>query len=199
MEEQASNSSWLWLQQGALECETESYNSCSGAPTREEPGLRKMEHRQNVGYAKVMLKQSGTLFLRARSLQKKEYKRRHDKLAQAVHWGLRKRQQLPRNQEWYKHQPEGVFENNKVEILWDSNIYVDRFLKAKRPDTVVVDKEEEECVIIDIAVPAKQNIEVKEAEKIGKYQELAREITKMWDVKTITVLIVVSALGAISI
>ena len=67
----------------------------------------------------------------------------------------------------------------------------------KRPDVVVVDKEEE-CVIIDIAVPADQNIEVKETE-VEKYQELARKITNLWDVKTRTVPIVVCVLGAISI
>ena len=74
---------------------------------------------------------------------------------------------MPHTQEWYKHQPESVAENNKVKILWDFNIYVDRLLEAKRPDIGVVDKEEE-CVIIDIAVPADQNIEVKETEKMEK-------------------------------
>ena len=101
--------------------------------------------------------------------------------------------------ESYKHQPESLIENNKVKILWDFNIYVDRFLKAKRPDIVGVDQEEENCVIIDIAVPADQNIEVKETEKVDKYQELGREITKMWGVKTRTAPIVVSTLGAITI
>ena len=57
--------------------------------------------------------------------------------------------------------------NDKVKILWDFNIYVNWFLEAKGPDTVVVDKEEE-CVIIDIPVPADQNIEVKETEKMEK-------------------------------
>ena len=42
-------------------------------------------------------------------------------------------------------------------------------------------EKEEECVIIDIAVPADQNIKMKEIEKMEKYQELAREITKMWN------------------
>ena len=91
-----------------------------------------------------------------------------------------------------------MIENNNVRILWDFNIFVDRFLEAKRPDIVVVDKEEE-CVIIDVAVPADQSIEMKETEKMEKYQELAGEITKMWDVKTRTVPVVVGVLGAISI
>ena len=54
-------------------------------------------------------------------------------------------------------------------------------------------------MIICIAVPTDQNIEMKETEKMEKYQELAGEITKIWDVKTRTVPIVVGAHGAISI
>ena len=42
------------------------------------------------------------------------------------------------------------------------------------------------------------NIEMKETEMMEKYQELAREITKMCNVKTRTVPIVVGTLGAIS-
>ena len=109
------------------------------------------------------------------------------------------RDQLLYTREWYKHQPESVIENDKVKILWDFNIYVDRFLEAKPSDIVVVKKEEKEGVIIDTAVPADQNIEMKESEKMEKYQELATEITKMWDIKTKTVPIVVAALGAKSI
>ena len=39
---------------------------------------------------------------------------------------------------------------------------------------------------------------MKENGKMEKYQELAKEITKMWDVKTRPVPIVVGALGVIS-
>ena len=83
-----------------------------------------------------------------------------------------------------------------MKILRDLNTRVERFLKAKRADIVAVDKEEKEC-IIDIAVPAERNTKVKETDRMEEYQILAREITKMWDVKTRTALIVVSALGAV--
>ena len=46
----------------------------------------------------------------------------------------------------------------------------------KQPDIVVVDKEEKDCVIIDIAVPADQNIEMKETEKMEKYQDLLKNL-----------------------
>ena len=103
-------------------------------------------------------------------LVQKESKRRQDKLAQTVRWGLCKRHQLSHTQEWCNDQPEFVIENDKVKILWNFNTYVDGFLEAKWPGIIVVDKEEE-CVIIDIAVPADQNIEIKETEKKEKYQE----------------------------
>jgi len=40
-----------------------------------------------------------------------------------------------------------------MKILWDFNIYTDRIVEARRPDTVVVDKRNAETTIIDIAIP----------------------------------------------
>ena len=62
--------------------------------------------------------------------------------------------------EWHQLQPESVVENDKVKILWDFNLSVDRYLEAKRLDIVAIHKEEKDCVIIDIAVPADQNIKM---------------------------------------
>ena len=50
---------------------------------------------------------------------------------------------------------------------------------ARRPDLVVVDKKRRTCKIIDFAVPGDSRIEEKEKEKIGKYQDLRRELQKI--------------------
>ena len=63
--------------------------------------------------------------------------------------GIMRERPVATHPESYKHQPESVIENDKVKILWDFNIYIDVFLKDKRPDIVVVDKEEKDWVIID--------------------------------------------------
>jgi hypothetical protein len=44
-------------------------------------------------------------------------------------------------------------------------------IPARRPDIVVLDKEERKLTIIDVAVPSDANIKDKEKEKITKYQE----------------------------
>ena len=48
--------------------------------------------------------------------------------------------------------PEGVLENEEVKILWDVTIQCDREIKARKPGTVVVNKNERSCAIIDIAI-----------------------------------------------
>ena len=51
--------------------------------------------------------------------------------------------------------------------------------------------------IIDVAVPGDARVELKEKEKIDKYQDLAKEWRKLWKVKTRVVPLVVGALTTI--
>ena len=63
---------------------------------------------------------------------------------------------------------------------------------------VVVDREKKTCNIIDIAVPVDAGIVEKEKEKVEKYQDLRREVARLWNVKAKVVPIVVGALGAVT-
>ena len=62
---------------------------------------------------------------------------------------------------------------------------------------VVVNKKERSCKIIDFAVPGDSKIEEKEKNKIEKYQDLGRELQKIWNVKVKIIPLVVGSLGAI--
>ena len=62
---------------------------------------------------------------------------------------------------------------------------------------VVVDKEERSCKIIDLAVPGDSRTEEKEKGKIEKYQDLGRELQKIWNVKVKIIPLVLGSLGAI--
>ena len=73
----------------------------------------------------------------------------------------------------------------------------DHAIEAERPDLVLVDKKDRICKIIDFAVPADSKIEEKEKDKIEKYQELGRELQKIWNVKVKIISLVVGSLGAI--
>ena len=53
------------------------------------------------------------------------------------------------------------------------------------------------CKIIDFAVPGYSRIQEKEKDKIGKYQDLGRELQKIWNVKVKIISLVVGSLGAL--
>ena len=132
-------------------------------------------------------------------LAQKEYKRRHDNVAEKIHWDLRKRHDLEHHEKWYDHIAEGVIENDKIKLLWDINIQCDNVIEARRPDIVVIDKKERVCLIVDIAVPADGRVEEKEQEKVEKYQGLKREIGRMWEIRKVQVVpVVIGALGSVS-
>ena len=80
--------------------------------------------------------------------------------------------------------------------MWDFSIQTGHVIEARRPDLVVVDKERI-CKMIDFAVPGDSSIEEKEKDKIEKYQDLGRELQKIWIVKVKIIPLVVGSLGAI--
>ena len=61
----------------------------------------------------------------------------------------------------------------------------------------VVDEKRRTCKIIDFVVPGDSKFEKKEKEKIEKYQDLRRELQKIWNVRMNIIPLVVGSLGAI--
>ena len=106
---------------------------------------------------------------------------------------------LDRSEKWYDHQPERVVENESFKILWDMSIQCDHIIAARKPDIVVVEKENNKVIIVDIASPWDHRVHEKEGEKLEKYQELKREIKNIWGIRHIEVVpIVVGALEGVS-
>ena len=129
-----------------------------------------------------------------------EYKLwRHNKVAQVLHWHMCDVYGFERAERWYDHTPEPVLENDEHKILWDFQIQTDHQLKNNRPDLVVVDKKARDCIILDVACPFDTRIIQKENEKVEKYQDLKREIKRLWKLKKVSIVpIVIGALGTIS-
>ena len=129
-------------------------------------------------------------------LAQKEYKRRHDSIARLVHWKLCCKYDMSRGEKWYEHQPEGVVENETCKNLWDMTIQCDHVIEARRPDIVVVEKENNKAII---ASPWDHRLYEKEGEKIEKYLHLKREIGRLWGIRHLEVVpAVVSTLGLVS-
>ena len=75
-------------------------------------------------------------------------------------------------------------------------IQCDREIKARKPDFVVVNKNERSCGIIDTAIPADIRVSEKEKQKIERYQELQSEIKRMWNIRSIKIIpVIVRTLG----
>ena len=62
---------------------------------------------------------------------------------------------------------------------------------------MLVDKSKKSCHITNLAIPKDSGVKEKEAEKVEKYQNLARELRRMWEVKTKVVPVVLGALGTV--
>ena len=78
-------------------------------------------------------------------------------------------------------------------------VYTDKKLNHNRPDITLVRKDTQEWTLIDIAVPADQNIISTEEEKVDRYQDLAFEIKRIHRASKVTVIpIVIGTLGTVS-
>ena len=132
-------------------------------------------------------------------LAQKEYKRRHDNVARRIHWDISKERGLECTEKWYEHVPEGVVENEDVKLLWDINIQCDNVIEARRPDLVLVEKKERTAIVIDITIPADAVVAEKEKGKVEKYQDLRREIKRLWKLKKVEVVpVAIGALGSVT-
>ena len=79
----------------------------------------------------------------------------------------------------------------------DFSIQTDHVIAARRPDLVVFDKKERSCKIIDFALPGDSRIQEKEIENIEKYQDLGKELQKIWNVKVKIIPLVIGSLVSI--
>ena len=63
-------------------------------------------------------------------------------------------------------------------------IQCDREIHHRKPDIVLVDKVNNECMIIDVACPGDHNLVKKKFEKLNNYSELRVEVARLWNKKT---------------
>ena len=62
-----------------------------------------------------------------------------------------------------------MIENERVNILWNFQVQIDKLVMANQPDIVVVDKRQR-AAEVDVAIPGNSSIRKKEHEKFEKYQ-----------------------------
>ena len=74
-------------------------------------------------------------------------------MAQVIHWELCEKCRFDWDKNCYNHEPKSVCESPNSKLLWDFKIQTDNKIGNNKPDIVVLDKIELECVIIDAACP----------------------------------------------
>ena len=90
----------------------------------------------------------------------------------------------------------GLFNSWTLQLINNNN---NNNNNHNRPDITLVQKDTQEWTLIDIAVPADQNIINTEEEKVDRYQDLAFEIKRIHRASKVTVIpIITGALGTIS-
>ena len=99
-----------------------------------------------------------------------------------VHRKLCEKFSLEKSEKWYRHNPQTV-ENVNHELMQDMNIQCDNVIVERKPVIVIANKMEKTAIIIDVAIPDKGIID-KEKET-EKYQNLKREIQRLWSLKKI--------------
>ena len=57
-------------------------------------------------------------------------------------------------------------------MLWDSHITTNRPIPCNKLDIVIREKETDNCLLIDVAIPIDYNIQKETTEKMGKYVDL---------------------------
>ena len=72
-----------------------------------------------------------------------------------------------------------------------------RKIKVNKPDMTVKNTREKTCKLIDVKIPADKNVSIAEFEKLSKYKGLEIEVEKLWHMKTVTIPVVIGALGMI--
>ncbi len=86
-----------------------------------------------------------------------------------VHHQLLKKYNFPAASNWWEHVAEKCLENDLFEILYDFDIKLDKQISHQRPGIVLMDKIKRKTTIIDVAITADCRIDVKQTEKIQKY------------------------------
>ena len=83
----------------------------------------------------------------------------------------------------------------KCKTLWDFTVQTDHEIYGRRPNVIVVQKDKNHCQIINFACLYDERVDTKELEKIKHYQDLARELRKIWNMKVKIIPLLIDAIG----
>jgi len=92
-----------------------------------------------------------------------------------------------------EHQPEPALENASFKLLYDFNIFTNIRISAKRPDLVLVNKDDRHTFLIDVACTMDRNVLSK---KVEKFQDLSIELQHLWNTRVEVVPLIIGAISS---
>jgi hypothetical protein len=129
----------------------------------------------------------------------REYKKRHDVFAKIIHMNLAvKFNLLKETQPHYIYKPESCLENDNYKLYFDLTVLTDIHIQHNRPDIIILNKQQKQAYLLDIAVPNSHNITQTYNTKINKYLELSVAMRNLWSLDKISILpLIISATGIV--
>jgi hypothetical protein len=118
-------------------------------------------------------------------------------MAGYMQWTVGKHMALQVTDKYCEHVSEWVIIFSGTTVMWDILVITDQTILTTNLIQHSMIKKEETCQLIDIAIPDDSNVNTIEAEKLSKYKELEIEVSRIWNVRTKIVLIIIAALGTI--
>jgi hypothetical protein len=89
-------------------------------------------------------------------------------------------------------------ENDSYKLYFDRTVLTDIHIKHNRPDIIILNKQQKQAYLLDIAVPNSNNITQTYNTKINKYLELSVAMRNLWCLEKISILpLVISAKGIV--
>jgi hypothetical protein len=105
---------------------------------------------------------------------------------------------LKNTQPHYSYTPESCLENDSYKLYFERTILTDIHIKHNRPDIIILNKQQKQAYLLDIAVPNSHNITQTYNTKINKYLELSVAMRNLWCLEKISILpLVISATGIV--
>jgi hypothetical protein len=153
----------------------------------------------NVGFAELKGKPLNISFLLAPFWLKANIKKRHDIFAKIIHMNLAVKFNLLKDtQPHYIYKPESCLENDNYKLYFDRTVLTDIHIQHNRPDIIILNKQQKQAYLLDIAVPNSHNITQTYNTKINKYLELSVAMRNLWCLEKISILpFIISATGIV--
>jgi hypothetical protein len=103
---------------------------------------------------------------------------------------------LKDTQPQYIYKPESCLENDNYKLYFDRTVLTDIHIQHNRPDIIILNKQQKQGYLLDIAVPNSHNITQTYNTKINKYLEFSVAMRNLWSLEKISILpLTISATG----